>query len=214
MPNNSSRTSSCSSSHNNVIPEDLYTEWRQIYERSASQLSNYYTKPEDIEYSDLSTNFLNLKEQELMALREFRLQNSEECFSTDSLLPLLQKMERQNHTCEFMYKINERGLLEPQLQTKDGRDICGKCKKPSENQTTYKLGMGKQSIPIIPHLKSLNGKIKIDESKGKSIGKYKCHPRNSLALCHQEKWNLSDALKNLIIFFKFQFKRITNFVFL
>lgn len=167
--------------------EEAYTEWRQIYERSSSQLSNYYTKPEHLHFEEIPAKFLTVKDQELVALREFRLQNSNECFSEDSMLPLVQRIERQNHVCEYNYRINERGLLEPKLQTNDGRDICQICKRPSEEQTTFKVGLGKKTIPIIPNLRGSKGKIVIEDDKAKNLGKTNYQPRNRLALNHHKK---------------------------
>lgn len=170
-------------------PEDSYTEWRQIYERSSSQLSNYYTKAEDLQFEDLPANFMTINDQELVALREFRLQNSNECFSKDSITPLVQKIERQNHTCEYNYKFNERGLLEPKLQTSDGRDICRICKKASELQTTFKVGLGKKSIPIIPGLRGGRGKIVIDDDRAKELGKNYL-PKSRFSLNHKRRNNM------------------------
>ncbi|KAL5273499.1 hypothetical protein ACFFRR_000313 [Megaselia abdita] len=181
------RPASSTSSSSNPMSEDAYTEWRQIYERSSSQLSNYYTKAEDLQFEELPAKFMFMKDQELVALREFRLQNSNECFSEDSILPLVQKIERHNHTCEYSYKINDRGLLEPRLQTNDGRDICRICKKSSDFPTTFKVGLGKKTIPIIPGLKGANGKIVIDDDKAKDMGKTNYLPRSRLALNHKKR---------------------------
>lgn len=189
---NNSPKSESSSSKSNFTPDDSYTamtEWRQVYERSSSQLSNYYTKAEDLQFEDLPAKFLSMKDQELVALREFRLHNSKECFSEDSTLPLAQKMERQNHQCEYSYKINDRGLLEPRLQTNDGRDVCRICKKPSDIPSTYKVGINKKSTPIIPSLRGdHNGKIVIDDDRAKELGKKNYLPRSRLSLNHR-KWN-------------------------
>lgn len=180
---NSRSTSSSSTS----ISEDAYTEWRQLYERSSSQLSNYYTKVEDLQFADLPVKFLSMKDQELIALREFRLQNSNECFSEDSILPLIQRIERQNHTCEYNFKINKRGLLESKLQTADGKDVCTICKKPSDTPTTFKVGIGKTTTPIIPSLRTANGKVVIDDERAKDLGKINFKPRSNLALSHKRR---------------------------